>query len=124
MDAQPPEHSAVAGRKTDGTRRRYTRLHRPIEAVLPADPTWERLEDHITWCDRKSGDNQRLYRWLKLLEIAVAVALPVVAAVHSPVWVTGGLASVIVVLEGVQQVHQFQQNWITYRSTQGPGIVA
>ena len=93
---------------------------RPIESIPPpvaADPTWDRLEDQISWYDRKSGDNQRLYKWLKLLEIAVAAALPVVAAVHSPVWVTGGLAAVIVVLEGVQHVFQFQQNWITYRST-------
>jgi hypothetical protein len=57
------------------------------------DPTWERLE------------------------IAVAATLPVVAAVHSPVWVTGCLAAVIVVLEGAQQVYQFQEHWITYRST-------
>lgn len=81
------------------------------------DPTWVRLEDQISWYDRKSGDSQRRYKWLKLLEIAVAAVLPVVAAVHSPVWVTGGLAAVIVVLEGVQHLYQFQQNWITYRST-------
>ena len=47
----------------------------------------------------------------------MAATLPVVAAVHSPVWVTGGLAAVIVVLEGAQQVYQFQEHWITYRST-------
>lgn len=91
---------------------------RPVEAIpAQAGPTWERLEDQIGWYDRKSGHNQRLYKWLKLLEIAVAASLPVVAAVHSPVWVTGGLAAVIVVLESVQHLYQFQQNWITYRST-------
>jgi Protein of unknown function (DUF4231) len=37
--------------------------------------------------------------------------------VGSPVWVTGGLAAVIVVLEGVQHLYQFQEQWITYRST-------
>lgn len=36
---------------------------------------------------------------------------------HSPVWVTGGLAAVIVVLEGAQHLYQFQEHWITYRST-------
>ena len=64
---------------------------RPIEAVsapLDTDPTWDRLEDQINWYDRKSGDNQHLYKWLKPLEIAAAASLPVVAAVHSPVWVT------------------------------------
>lgn len=93
---------------------------RPMEAVpSPAteDPTWDRLEDQLNWYDRKSGDNQRRYNWLKVLEIAVAASLPVVAAVHSPVWVTGGLAAVIVVLEGVQHVYQYQEHWITYRST-------
>jgi hypothetical protein len=43
--------------------------------------------------------------------------LPVVAALDSPVWVTGGLAAVIVVLEGAQHLYQFQEHWITYRST-------
>ena len=81
------------------------------------DPTWERLEDQLAWYDRKSRDNQRRYKWLKLLEIAIAAALPVVAAVESPVWVTGGLAAVIVVLEGAQHLYQFQEHWITYRST-------
>src|SRR5215475_14724273 len=86
----------------------------PAEAE---DPTWDRLEDQISWYSRKSGESQRLYKWLKLLEIAIAAALPVVAAVHSPVWVTGALAAMVVVLEGAQHLYQFQQNWIIYRST-------
>ena len=81
------------------------------------DPTWDRLENQIDWYSRKSRENQRFYKWLKLLEIAVAASLPVVAAVHSPVWVTGGLGAVIVVLEGTQHLYQFQEHWITYRST-------
>ena len=44
------------------------------------NPTWDRLEHQIGWYDRKSGENQRLYKWLKLLEIAIPAALPVVAA--------------------------------------------
>jgi hypothetical protein len=31
--------------------------------------------------------------------------------------VTGGLAAVIVVLEGAQHLYQYQEHWITYRST-------
>jgi hypothetical protein len=93
---------------------------RSIEAVPPPaaeDPTWERLEDQLSWYDRKSRDNQRRYKWLKLLELAIAAALPVVAALNSPIWVTGGLAAVIVLLEGAQHLYQFQEHWITYRST-------
>ncbi|HEY9355603.1 MAG TPA: DUF4231 domain-containing protein [Arthrobacter sp.] len=93
---------------------------RPIAAVpapAPDDPTWERLEDQINWYDRKSSDNQRRYKWLKLLELAVAAALPVVAGIGSPALVIGILAAVIVVLEGAHHLYQFQERWITYRST-------
>jgi len=83
----------------------------------PEDPTWERLKDQLSWYDHKSAYCQRRYKWLKVLEIAVAAALPVVASLHSPVWVTGGLAAVVVVLEGIQQVFQYQEHWITYRAT-------
>jgi hypothetical protein len=48
-------------------------------------PTWDRLEDQIGWYDRRSGENQPRYKSLKLLELAVAAALPVVAGVGSPV---------------------------------------
>jgi Protein of unknown function (DUF4231) len=83
----------------------------------PGDPTWERLKDQLKWYDDKSGYSQRRYKWLKVLEIAVAASLPVVASVHSPVWVTGGLAAVVVVLEGIQQIFQYHEHWITYRAT-------
>ena len=73
--------------------------------------------DQIGWYDRKSSDNQRRYKLLKLLELAIAASLPVVAGVGSPVWVTGGLAAAVVVLEGAQHLYQFQEHWITYRST-------
>jgi hypothetical protein len=81
------------------------------------DATRARLEDQIHWYDTKAGQNQWRYKWLKVLEIAVAASLPVVAAVHSPVWLTGGLAAAGVVLEGIQHIFQFQEHWITYRST-------
>jgi hypothetical protein len=41
----------------------------------------------------------------------------VVAGLDSPVWVTGGLAAAIVALDGTQHLYQFQEHWITYRST-------
>src|SRR5512132_3898245 len=93
---------------------------RPIEAVPAAaaeDLTWERLEDGIGWYDSKSSVNQHLFKRLKLLEIAVAATVPVVAGIGSPVWLTGGLAAVIVVLEGAQHLYQFHEHWITYRGT-------
>jgi hypothetical protein len=67
----------------------------PYPPPAAKDPTWEWLEHQLAWYDRKSSNNQRYYKRLKLLELAVAAALPVVAGAGSPVWVTGGLAAVI-----------------------------
>jgi hypothetical protein len=47
----------------------------------------------------------------------VAAAIPVAAAASAPLWLMGGGGALIVVLEGLQQLQQYQQNWTTYRST-------
>ena len=81
------------------------------------DPTIERLEDQIGWYDRRSVYNQRMYKWLKFVEIAAAAMVPFAAGLGISAWVTGGLGVLIVVVEGVQQINQHYHNWITYRST-------
>jgi hypothetical protein len=80
-------------------------------------PAWERLEDQLGWYDRKSTQAQLAYRRVKLAELVVAAVVPVVAALRAPAALTAGLASVVVVLEGVQQLFQWQTNWVLYRST-------
>ena len=47
----------------------------------------------------------------------MAAAIPVVAGAGASAWITGSFGASIVVLEGFQQLFQFQQNWIGYRST-------
>jgi hypothetical protein len=81
------------------------------------NPTLQRLEDQITWYDRKSNECQRRFKWLKAVEMAAAAAIPVVAAFDVPVYVAGILGAVVVVTEGLLHLNQYQQNWITYRST-------
>jgi Protein of unknown function (DUF4231) len=76
-----------------------------------------RLEEQIGWYDAKSQHNQRWFKRLKLLQIVTAAAIPVAAAASGPVWLMGGGGALIVVLEGLQQLQQYQQNWTTYRST-------
>jgi hypothetical protein len=77
---------------------------------------WERLEDQIGWYDDKSAHHERWFKRIKIVQLVAAALIPVVAG-RAPAWLTGGLGAVIVVLEGVQQLFQFQQNWIIYRST-------
>jgi hypothetical protein len=82
-----------------------------------ASPTWARLQEQIGWYDRKSRHNQRWFKRLKVSQIVTAAAIPVMAGNSAPAWLVGGAGALIVVLEGMQQLQQYQQNWAAYRAT-------
>jgi hypothetical protein len=84
-----------------------------------SDPIAERLEDQIGWYDRKSLDAQRKFKRIKIIEIIAAALIPFFAAlnVKEATWVAGALGLVVTVCEGLLHLNQYQQNWITYRST-------
>src|SRR6266508_6643164 len=97
---------------------------RPANQYVTADggaagdsPVRARLEDQIAWYDGNSQKNQRRFKELKVCQIVVAAGIPVAAAASAPLWLMGGGGALIVVLEGLQQLQQYQQNWTTYRST-------
>src|SRR5829696_70139 len=83
----------------------------------PSGPTWERLEDQLGWYDVKSSGAQRTFKRLKVLQLVAAAVVPVLAAASAPAWVTAAFGGLVLVLEGLQQLGQYQSNWITYRST-------
>lgn len=89
----------------------------PANGRLPDGPVGERLESQLTWYDTRAQSNQRWFTVLKVTQIVVAAAIPVVAAAGGSAAVAGAMGAVIVVLEGLQQLFQFQQNWTRYRST-------
>ncbi len=84
---------------------------------VPGGPVWERMEDQLAWYGAAASRAKRWFQSLKVIQIVVAAAIPVLAAVSLPVAVAGAMGALIVVLEGVQQLFQFQQNWTTYRAT-------
>src|SRR3954470_10526576 len=87
-------------------------------ALAPeSTPAWERLETQIAWYDRKAIKNHRWFKRLKVLQIVTAAAIPVAAAFGASTEAIGGAGALIVVLEGLQQLQQYQQHWATYRST-------
>ena len=75
----------------------------------------QRLETQIEWYDRKSKAAQRNYKGVKLVEILCSATIPFIAGLS--VTITAILGVIITVLEGLQQLNQWSQNWITYRST-------
>jgi hypothetical protein len=89
----------------------------PLASSALDHPAWVRLVDQLAWYDRKSVAAQRAFKRLKVIEVIIAAAVPVVAGVRWPAWVTAILGAAVVVLEAVQQLYQWQTNWVLYRST-------
>jgi hypothetical protein len=84
---------------------------------VPDQVARERLADQLAWYDVKSAHHKRWFQTLKVLQIVIAAVIPVIAALGASVAVAGALGAAIVVLESLQQLFQFQQNWIAYRAT-------
>jgi len=83
----------------------------------PDSPAWARLQEQIAWYDAKSQTCQKRFKLLKVCQIVTAAAIPVAAGASAPAWLVGGAGALIVALEGLQQLEQYQQNWTSYRST-------
>jgi hypothetical protein len=90
---------------------------KPVSVSPGGSPAWDRIQEQIGWYDTKSRHNQRWFKGLKVCQIVTAAAIPVAAGVSAPAWLVGGAGASIVVLEGLQQLQQYQQNWTTYRAT-------
>lgn len=86
-----------------------------IAAPDQANPTLARLDDQLGWYERAAGRSQKWYRGLKLLALVFGAAIPVAAALGASAAVAGVLGGIVVVLEGVQQLFHYQENWLRYR---------
>ncbi len=82
-------------------------------------PAWIRLEDQLGGYDSKSVYCQRWYKGLKLIQITLAVCIPL-AGLLEPLFlkVATSIAGVLIaILEGVQHMNQYSTLWVSYRST-------
>ena len=82
-----------------------------------ADITIDRLEDQLTWYDTKAAAAQRMYKRLKSAMLIAAALIPVAALCPYGRVVDASLGALVMILEGFQQLGQYQQNWFTYRAT-------
>ncbi len=81
------------------------------------NPTIQRLENQIAWYDRKSNSSQHWFQRLKILEIVIAAFIPFLSGFNAMPILTGSTGVLIIILEGLQHLFQFQNNWTSYRST-------
>jgi Protein of unknown function (DUF4231) len=84
-------------------------------AVVEPDSGYARLEHQIVWYDKKSMSAHHWYTLTKVAEVLCAAMVPFMAKVD--VTVTALLGATITVLEGLQHLSHWSENWITYRST-------
>jgi len=82
-------------------------------------PAMARLEDQIDWYDRKSRRAQRWFKALKVVQLVTAGLIPLITvfSLPAPDKLSAVLGLTILVVEGLQQLNQYQANWISYRST-------
>jgi hypothetical protein len=81
------------------------------------NPAFERLEDQLSWYDKKSIETQKWYKRLKISEIIAAAIIPFIAALDGFAILTGILGVLIVILIGIESLNHYHDNWISYRST-------
>ena len=87
------------------------------EAERAREITLARLEDQINWYDRKSATSRIWHLRLKIGTLLCAGAIPFSAAIGAHAYVGGGLGLLVVIIEGLQQLFQFHDNWVSYRGT-------
>lgn len=80
------------------------------------DSGYRRLEQQIEWYDSKSGAAQWWFKRVKFFEFIFSGLVPISALLLNG-WITASIGAAAVLLEGLQQLNQWQHNWITYRST-------
>jgi hypothetical protein len=85
--------------------------------MTQADVVLNRLEDQIGWYDKKASWNERMFKRLRIATIVMSSSIPLSAAFVKYAVITGALGALIALFEGLQQLNQHHQNWITYRST-------
>lgn len=98
-------------------------IEEKLEAVIPeqakAHPAWLRLEDQLAWYDAASGRNQSWYKRLRVTQVVLATAIPLISLIPQAWtrWASAVFGGAIAVLEAVQQLNHFGTLWIEYRST-------
>jgi hypothetical protein len=89
--------------------------------ISPEEYIEQRLSDQINWYDRKSGTNQRWFKWLRFTEIVAAATIPFLSGFAGDSFrikiAIGALGVLVAVIAAVLGVMHLQERWIEYRAT-------
>jgi hypothetical protein len=86
-------------------------------APVEQPPTLARLRSAIAWYDQQSAQNMRASRRLRTATVIAVAMIPFFAGLGVPPSIVGGLGVVAVLLELLQQLHQYERLGARYRVT-------
>ena len=105
-------------------------MHAPETEESWVDPTWTRLEDQVEWYDYRGAAAQRAYKRLKVIQVVLAAFIPFLAGFQdnlavmldprlalAPAVAIALLGVGVVVVEGLEHLNQYHQNWLGNRAT-------
>ncbi len=82
---------------------------------LSRSAVWAAYRDQFASYSHGATTNRIAYQVARIISLLAAAAVTVSAGLSAPPWVTASLGGLIVVLEGLQQLFQWHENWIAYR---------
>ncbi len=91
---------------------------------MPDSSILDKIREQSAWYGRKARNNRSIFFALKIVQILMAAAIPVVSlasvapgAPNIQRWISAILGALIGIIEAVLQLGQYQQNWLLYRAT-------
>ena len=84
-------------------------------AALKLPPLWDRLQGADRLVRRQGQGEPAHYKASKIAIIVCAIIIPIVAEFSAMAVIVA--AGIILLLESLQQLNKWQENWILYRST-------
>ena len=81
----------------------------------------DRLNNQLSWYDKKSVVCQKRFKLVRTLEIIFAALIPLLSVINDESDTTkiiiAGLGTAIVVIAGFNAMNKYQELWIGYRTT-------
>jgi hypothetical protein len=79
----------------------------------------EFIAEQSKWYAKAAGSNKKIFLWIRSFQICVASLIPIASLVDpwkAGKYISAGLGASIAIVEGLQQLGQYQQNWHRYRT--------
>jgi hypothetical protein len=89
--------------------------------MSPEEYIRDRLDDQITWYDKKSQFNQKWFKRFRVVEIVFATSIPFLVSyitndTNSLKIIVGAMGVCVAALSGLVTLYKFQENRIEYRT--------